>query len=178
MIKILVLFLFVFSSSFCKQTRSVEIPDVTIKENIKTGSTIAEKSQYMPATNSDNNETWFYSIKKVYTQKQDNQIEVKDLFLIDIYSGNIRTNRNVNFTLDCAGNCYCILNVLVGLSKNLNSDNIRAVKIVRIKVDDVNNNFPVFSSNLTPVEIPEDSKVGSLFNINQYKASDADCNKN
>ena len=37
MIKILVLFLFVFSSSFCKQTRSVEIPDVTIKEDIKIG---------------------------------------------------------------------------------------------------------------------------------------------
>ena len=63
------------------------------------------------------------------------------------------------------------------MSKNLNSDNIRAVKIVRIKVDDVNNNFPVFATNLSPVEIPEDTKAGSLFNINQYKATDADCSK-
>ena len=37
MIKIIVIFLFMFSSSFCKQTRSVEIPDVTIKEDIKIG---------------------------------------------------------------------------------------------------------------------------------------------
>ena len=67
----------------------------------------------MPSITTDNNETWFYSIKKVYTQKQDNQIEVKDLFSIDVYSGNIRTNRNINFTSDCAENCYCIINVLV-----------------------------------------------------------------
>ena len=63
------------------------------------------------------------------------------------------------------------------MSKNLNSDNIRAVKIVRIKVDDVNNNFPVFATNLSPVEVPEDTKAGSLFNINQYKATDSDCSK-
>ena len=37
MIKIIVLFWFIFSISFCKQTRSVEIPDVTIKEDIKIG---------------------------------------------------------------------------------------------------------------------------------------------
>ena len=37
MIKTIALFSFMFSSSFCKQTRSVEIPDVTIKEDIKIG---------------------------------------------------------------------------------------------------------------------------------------------
>ena len=79
------------------------------------GSLVAEKSQYLSSTISENNETWFYSIKKVYTQKQDDQLEVKDLFGIDVYSGNIRTKRNVNFTSDCAENCYCILNILVSI---------------------------------------------------------------
>ena len=65
----------------------------------------------------------------------------------------------------------------MGLSKRLDSDNIRAVTIVRIKIDDVNNNSPKFATRLSPVEIPEDSKVGSLFNINQYIASDADCSE-
>ena len=77
------------------------------------GSLVAEKSQYWKSTNSENDENWFYSIKNVYTQKQDDQIVVKDLFVVDVHTGDIRTKREINYTLDCANNCFCIVNILV-----------------------------------------------------------------
>ena len=77
------------------------------------GSLVVEKSQYWPSTENDENS--FYSIKNVYTQKQDDQIVVRDLFVVDVQTGDIRTKRKINYTLDCANNCFCIVNILVSI---------------------------------------------------------------
>ena len=47
--------------------------------------------------------------------------------------------------------------------------------MLTVRIDDINDNSPVFSSNLEPVSVGEESSVGTVISISQYIAFDDDC---
>ena len=47
--------------------------------------------------------------------------------------------------------------------------------MLTVRIDDINDNSPVFPSNLEPVSVGEESSVGTVISISQYIAFDDDC---
>ena len=47
--------------------------------------------------------------------------------------------------------------------------------MLTVRIDDINDNPPVFPPNLEPVSVGEESSVGTVVSISQYIAFDNDC---
>ena len=68
-----------------------------------------------------------------------------------------------------------LLNHQIGVSKRKDKENLENARMLTVRVDDINDNSPVFPSNLEPVSVGEESSVGTVVSISQYIAFDNDC---
>ena len=68
-----------------------------------------------------------------------------------------------------------LLNHQIGVSKRKDKENLENARMLTVRIDDINDNSPVFPSNLEPVSVGEESSVGTVVSISQYIAFDNDC---